>query len=975
MNVTPLFRKILLALGIGLVLYALAGFLLAPRIVRSTLLSNLDKTLTTRASLGRVRVNPFALSVTLKNLSIPDSTGAAAVGFAKLYVRFNIFSPFFRAWTLDELRIEKPIVNVAVLEDRTLSLMHLMRTPTPAPPQGAVSEPPMLLIRKFRVMNGVASLEDRSREPRLHKGLIPIQIELTDFTTRRDRQNAYSFDASTDLGEILAWSGNFTTRPFTSAGKLSVQRLQARTIETFLGGARPYELTRGTIDFSADYRVDAGVTPVVFGLSNMGVRVRDLALADRATGEETIRAGAIETRGGSVRSSPQIADLGTVAADSLYVTVWADTTGTTNLQRWTQVPPDTAAPWTSRISRLGFQHLGLEYQDRRIDPPAVLHVREARGEIRDFSTAPGTTVPLSAACSLSTDGYATATGTLVSGRGSLDAAVAMSRLAARELTPFISPFARLNLARGTVGAKGRLQFNNHGRSGPLLRFTGDVTSSGFKALDQRLGQEFLSWERVDIKGLEYDFAPARMMIREIVTRKPYIRLVIAPDRTTNIQAIMVPPDSVPTAFRPKPGAPDTIPAAVGLVQIENGSMYFADLSLTPTFSTGIYAMNGAIRELSSARAAHAVIDIKGKVDEQAPVVISGTINPLNSRGLTDVDVSFQNIELTSFTPYSGKFMGYRIRKGKLDVGLKYTIQDRQLKGENKILVRQFTLGEKVESPDATSLPVKFAIALLKDKNGDINLDLPVHGSLDDPKFSLAKIIMKVLVQLVVKAVTSPFKLFGAIFGGDNDEVAPAIQFPYGVADLDTTETKKLDAIRTGMADRPGLKLEIEQSGERGRDSLAILTQRFLERVRTAETGATRERPSDPALIAAAATRAPNGFTASGYASALTAAYTNQFGRPPGVEKPKGNRPRGDGPDSALVAAEAKRLAYMEERVRSSIPVRTEEVTALASDRARRIQGYLLQDSTLAADRLFIVANKGAYPPDSSGVRAGLTLTD
>src|SRR5262249_30998893 len=173
---------------------------------------------------------------------------------------------------------------------------------------------------------------------------------------------------------------------------------------------------------------------------------------------------------------------------------------------------------------------------------------------------------------------------------------------------------------------------------------------------------------------------------------------------------------------------------------------------------------------------------------------------------------FKNIELTTFTPYSGKFMGYRIERGKLDLDLKYAIQDRQLKADNKILMHQFTLGDKVDSKDATHLPVKFAIALLKDKDGNIDLDLPVHGSLDDPQFSVMKIVLKILTQLVVKAVTSPFKLFGAIFGGDGAESAPAIRFPYGSAALDTTEIAKLVAIQKGLAGGRAVMLEIEQAG-------------------------------------------------------------------------------------------------------------------------------------------------------------------
>lgn len=972
---SPLAKKLLTVLGALFVLYAIAGFFVAPGIVRTQIQKNLDRALTVKARLERVRVNPLALSMTLERFAIPEPSGTTAVGFEKLYVRFNIFSPFFRAWTLDELRIEKPAVNVAVLEDRSLSLLGLVRPLPGGAPADTAAEPPAILIRKLTVVDGTASYEDRTRTPPLAKALIPIRIALTDFTTRRDRNNAYSFDASTEQGEQLAWHGRFRLRPFVSDGELRVQGLLAKTVEDFLGPERPFELRNGTITFRADYRADASVTPPALRLSQMGVRIRDLELADRATGEVSIRAGTIDTKEGSFRSDLLEADLGTVTADSLGVLVWMDSTGVTNLQRWSKAPPDTARPVTNKIAALAFRGLAFEFQDRRLSPPGILRVREGRGEVKGYSSAKGAKAAVSAACSLSADGYVSATGTLVPSAGSVDVNVEADRIAIPDFESFVTPFAHLALQRGTVGAKGRLRFNDFGPAGPLLRFTGDVTSSRFAAADAKMGEQFLAWDKVAVRGLQYEMAPNRVLIREILTEKPYLRFVVAPDLTTNVQSIAVAPDSVPAAFRPKPDAPDTIPMAIGSIQVRNGSMYFADLSLTPNFATGIHSMNGSIRELSSAQAAHAVIDIDGKVDEFAPVKISGLINPLNSRGLTDVGVNFQNIELTTFTPYSGKFMGYRIERGKLDLDLRYAIQGRQLKGENKILVRQLTLGDKVESKDATSLPVKFAIALLKDKNGDINLDLPVHGDLDDPKFSVGRIIVKVLVQLVVKAVTSPFKLFGALFGGDGEEVAPAIRFAYGNADLDTVETRKLDAIQKGLSDRPGLKIEVEGAGYAPRDSLAVLNQRFLERVRAAGSAPGRARTPDSGLVAAAADRAPAGFTAYEYAQGLASAYSSQFGKLPPVEKPPGKRPPAGTPDPALLEAEQRRLDAIEARVRSSIPLRADEFSGLSMERARRIQGYLLQDTTLAADRVFIVADKGAYSPDSAGVRCGLTLKD
>jgi hypothetical protein len=652
-----------------------------------------------------------------------------------------------------------------------------------------------------------------------------------------------------------------------------------------------------------------------------------------------------------------------------------DSTNTTNLQRWSKTEADTAAPWVTRIVLAMVHNAEVEYQDRRLEPPAVLQMHKARAELKGYSSVPGTVVPLSAACSTGYGGRVFAEGSLVPSVGSMDLELTVEDFDLRELQPYISATSKLDITSGVVGSKGRLRFNSFAPAGPLIRFTGDVTSSRFVSVDRKLQQEFMTWQKLELNEFEYDQEPPRVFAREIVATKPFIRFVIAPDMTTSIQSIAVPPDSVPPAFRPKPDAPDTIPTVIQMVRVVDGSMYFADLSLQPNFATGIVNMNGTIKELSSAQAAHAAFELDGNVDEYAPVKFLGTLNPLNEHGLTDIAVTFQNIELTTFSPYSGKFMGYQIEKGKLDLDLHYVIQNRKLEAQNRILMRQLTLGEKVPSPEATSLPVKFAIALLKDKNGDIDLNLPVHGDLDDPKFSVIPIVMKVLVQLVIKAVTSPFKLFGAIFGGDDEEVAPAIRFPYGSAALDTTETKKLDAIQKGLSDRPNLRLEIEQASQRQRDSLAVLDLRFTERLHGSGMAPGRAKVPEPTQVAAAAHHPRTGFTPMEFAQTLTAAYTSQFGKLPELEKPKQMPPKGAARDSVLVAAESKRMTFMEERLRSTIRLSPEEVSGLAVERARTVQGYLLRDTTLVAERVFIVADKGTYRPDSAGVRVGLTLTD
>lgn len=282
-----------------------------------------------------------------------------------------------------------------------------------------------------------------------------------------------------------------------------------------------------------------------------------------------------------------------------------------------------------------------------------------------------------------------------------------------------------------------------------------------------------------------------------------------------------------------------MPAAIGQVRVSDGELNFSDLSLSPNFTVSILEMNGAIKGLSSEQLARAEVDLKGKVDKYAPVTISGQINPLSEQAFTDIAMDFQNIELTTFTPYSGKFAGYKIDKGKLTLNLHYVLSKRYLTAENRIIIDQLTLGEKVESPDATSLPVRLGIALLKDSRGVINLDIPVKGSLDDPQFSLMPIVLKALVNLFVKAVTSPFRLLGSLFGGGGDDME-YVSFAPGADTLSVAQNAKLDSLARALTERPELKLDI-----RGAAALAADRETLAQRSIMAQLRPTGARGNVP----------------------------------------------------------------------------------------------------------------------------------
>ena len=190
------------------------------------------------------------------------------------------------------------------------------------------------------------------------------------------------------------------------------------------------------------------------------------------------------------------------------------------------------------------------------------------------------------------------------------------------------------------------------------------------------------------------------------------------------------------------------PVSIETVRIENAALEFADLSLKPQFGTQIHSLTGVINGVSTNASAIAQVELDGKVDDYGAARIRGSVQPFKATNFTDLKLAFTNLEMNRLTPYSGKFAGRRIDSGKLSVDLEYKIKQRQLSGENKFVINKLKLGEKVDSAEAANLPLDLAIAILEDSDGVIDLDLPITGSLDDPKFSYGSIVWKAIRNAV-----------------------------------------------------------------------------------------------------------------------------------------------------------------------------------------------------------------------------------
>lgn len=482
-------------------------------------------------------------------------------------------------------------------------------------------------------------------------------------------------------------------------------------------------------------------------------------------------------------------------------------------------------------------------------------------------------------------------------------------------------------------------------------FKGSAGVRSFHSVDAIEEEDLLKWESLQFDEIKGNVEPFSLSIHQVALNNLYSRVVVRKDGTLNLQnlidkkeapaqtaslpvtAVTEPPKTAAqkTAAPSTPAAPAQRQISVESVTIQDGTISFTDNHLPQTFSSTFHNMGGRVSGLSSEELKFADVDLRGNLENHSPMQITGRLNPLRDDLFVDLKISFLDIDLSPVTPYSGTYLGYTVDKGKLFLDLKYLIDKKQLSSENRVFIDQFTFGKKVESAKATKLPVNLAIALLKDRKGEIHLDLPVTGRTDDPKFSIWGLIGQVLKNLLVKAATSPFALLSSLTGSGQD--FSVVRFAAGSTKLPAEEEQKLGQLAKALADRPGLKVEIkgfvdkEKDPEGYRQELLgrkLRNEKFLYLVKEqqAKDGENAETVQ---------------VQAGEYSKFLKAAY----------KKEKFPKPR-----NAIGLIKDLPDNEMQKLIIANTAVGENELQSLARERAVSVMNYLIAKGGLPSERLF-----------------------
>jgi uncharacterized protein involved in outer membrane biogenesis len=858
--------------AIALVIYAVVGFLIVPAIVKWQLRKQLPALTQRIAAVETVRMNPFALSLTVRGLALTETNGTPFAAFDELYVNFQLSSIFRRAWTFGEIRLTHPTANVIRLADGSFNFSNLAPAES-APATNPPSAPPPLLIHSLVVTNAVISFADATTPRDFRSDYGPLHLALADFTTRPHRDGTYSFVVTTDEGESFSWAGSISINPLRSSGQFELRGIPPGKYGPYLAHFATVRVERGTLDLGAKYRVDASAQPLELEVTNATVSLRDLLVKppDRDVTLLGIEQFQITNTWASLTG--RVARVGLVELAGGQVFVSRETNGQPTLLNYRVAQPSVTQPgetnspapsepaeagtpnelpWRFDLDELSVTRFALALEDHSTAGVAELGLEELALNVKGVSNQ--SNAPLAATLSFLWRGGGSVNLT-TRGTGlppALDTSLAISNFALAPLQPYVGQHLNLTVHSGELSVAGAARFDP--AAVPQIQFQGDVNVTNFNLSDTVAYHELSAWENLGIRGIEFSLQTNWLRIAEIKFTGARNHLVISSNGVLNLSALVK--SSAPGAATNEVVAPvETVatnvaaapfPLQIGAVVLERSSFRAADDSLYRSFETRVAEFDASVRDIVMPGLNQAQVDIRGKVSALAPFEIIGRVTPDPQNLFVDLKVTFTNTDLTSLSPYTEKYVGRPLTKGKLTTELSYHIENRLLTASNFINLDQLTLGARVESPDATKLPVKLAIGLLKDLDGQIVLDVPMSGSLDDPKFSIWGLVGQTMQNLILKVATSPFALLGALAGGGAE--LQFVDFDPGSVTLNDSQTNKLMKLSEALAKRPALSLEVGATFDPLADGEALGRQKVLAQMKAKriEEVVARGRPA-PAL--------------------------------------------------------------------------------------------------------------------------------
>ncbi|WP_334012156.1 DUF748 domain-containing protein [Burkholderia cepacia] len=724
----------------------------------------------------------------------------------------------------------------------------------------AKAAPPLdLTIRHFAIDGGTVNVDDRVPATPTALSLTKLAATLDGFSMQGKTPAKYTLSTSLSRGGDVTAEGTFNLAEKQADSKLTVAALALPALQPYLGEATRARVLDGTLGATVNAKADWGKTPLAAQVADSTVSLKSLKIATPDAKAPAIVLPDASAKIAKVDVAARTAEIASVDASGLALDVQRLKDGKIDLAALAEpaqasVPKRTvarkaeaAAPsWHYRIDALNVKDSSANFTDLSTPRPVKLAIKPLDLSVQKISDDMSKPLPVQLKATLNRKGSLNVTGYVTAQPLKLGLKINGNRLDAAAFEPYFGSALNATIASALLNAQGNLTFAQV-KDAPRATYRGDVALVDVRMLDKATSDPFAGWRSLaltnlkanyDEKGTDVDAArvtfsnfygrvlldaQGRLNLKDVVAKETGPAQSLTRDASKGEPVPLSPGVTPPAAAAQQASAPAAASATVvvkaaqppqnpvrmhfGELLLQNGRVTYTDNFIKPNYTANLVAIKGTVGAFGTDSTTSAPVDVAANLAGNGPISIKGSVNPLIEKPALDLTATAHDIELTNLTPYSAKYAGYPITKGKLNVDLHYELANDQLKANNHIFIDQLTFGDHVENDTATRLPVKLAISLLKNTRGQIDVNLPVSGSLSNPEFSVGGLIWRAVLNLIAKAVTSPFSLLAHAFGSGGEDLG-YVEFAPGSYQLDDAQQKKLDTVVKMLTEKPSIRLDL-----------------------------------------------------------------------------------------------------------------------------------------------------------------------
>ncbi len=928
-----------------ILLYTIFGFIFIPWFLTNKTTPILQEKLGLHVEIGKAKFNPYTFDLEIGNILLKDLSNRPVIGFKNIFIDYMPIGLLEGTFLFGELNIDSPKIYATLKKDGKLNFESIIDPSKHTKSQQLETkgsfELPTITLLKFKITNGNLKFSDLRGEKEFKVNLGPYSFKAHDISTKKDALNAHNFITKINKDGELLWEGGVRLNPLKLYGEISIKNLKLPSFYTYALPDFDASLYTGQLSLKIPYKIDLS-KELKLTINDAKAEISNLEIMNNKSHNTIIKIPKIKLDDFNFKWPKKEIVIDKLSANNPYILALLDKNKELSLvkafsnkasKESNTTGNSSENKWSFLLKNTYLHDATVAFIDGMGNEPIKTDLTKISLHVKDISLDNKTPIGFNLDAIINKKSTLKSHGTILTKPFKLNNDITLKNFNVMDYVAYAKPYVNLDMKTATVDTKTHLEVTYKKSLNLKVISNATINNLLFNTQDNK---RLLEWKKLRINKLKYTHSPQEFSIKSLNISEPFVRLHIDKNGTTNFSGIVK-----ESKEKIKEEKKSNIKIKIGPMKLTNGTSDFSDFSLPFPFKTHIHDINGDLSSIDFQTTTPTKLSLTGKIDKYGYADIQGALLPFSISENANLNVLFKNIDLTSLTPYSSKFVGYKIEKGKLSMDLKYTIEKSALVGDNKLNIDTLEVGEIVNSPTATSLPLELAIALLKDADGQIDIDMPVKGDINDPDFSYGGVVWRALGNMITGIVTAPFRMLGNMLGIDGDELK-SIDFDRGSALIISTEQEKLNNIQKILEKRPKLKIDVTGGYDDIYDLKQLQNDEFVKIVQKA-LKTKKVAKEDEANV---------------YGVILQELYIKQFSQEQYSELKKSfeiikmsddNKTviKKDNPQIDVIALNDK----MKNELMKNIKISTSTLKKLASQRANSIKNELVKKYKVSSDRI------------------------